>query len=62
MPNAVYLVAPLLCPVVMGVMMWIMMRPKPNADAASPIEVQQLRRELDELRTEQPGRTPHPTR
>lgn len=54
-----YALAVLACPVGMGVMMWLMMRPgKKQADTgtlspASEAEVAQLRAELDELRAAQ---------
>jgi hypothetical protein len=62
MPGVVYVIAPLLCPIAMGVMMWLMMRPK--KDAAPPVssEVAQLHSELDELRRSQIGSSPHLSR
>ena len=55
MPNLIYLLAVLACPVGMGVMMLVMMgggrRPKDGADAAD--EIARLRTEVDQLRAEQ---------
>lgn len=54
-----YLLAVLACPVSMGVMMWLMMRPgKKHAEnemtpQASDAEMARLRTELDELRAAQ---------
>lgn len=52
-----YLLIALICPVGMGVMMWLMMRGgKPEQPAAPDLELQRMRAELDELRrTQQPG-------
>ncbi len=59
MPAALYLIAPLACPIVMGVMMWMMMRPKKESAPPAPNEIAQLRSELDELRRRQSGPAPH---
>lgn len=59
MPAAAYLIAPLLCPIVMGAMMWLMMRPKRDSSSSVPNEVAQLRVELDELRKTQTVNAPH---
>lgn len=62
MPAAAYLIAPLLCPIVMGAMMWLMMRPKKDSSPSAPNEVARLRVELNELRRTQTGNTPHVSR
>ena len=62
MPAVVYLIIPLLCPIVMGALMWLMMRPNKDASPLRPNEVAQLRSELDELRRGQTGNTPHVSR
>lgn len=69
MNNLLYLLPVLACPVAMGAMMWVMMRPKkdqapaPPATATSEQELVELRQEVEDLRgrltdTEvaQPGR------
>lgn len=61
MDNVLYLLPVLACPVGMGLMMWLMMRPKhgaqthPGADADRQ-ELLRLRKEIDALRAD---RTPH---
>lgn len=55
MDNLIYLLPLLACPVVMGVMMWMMMRPKresaePTATSTNDQELAQLRAEVDSLR------------
>ncbi len=58
MENLLYLLPVLACPVGMGVMMWMMMRPgrgqqtiTPTAPTAAEQELAQLRNEVDALRT-----------
>ncbi len=55
MPEALYALALLACPVGMGLMMWMMMRGKGHGSASSPDaanadEVTRLRAEVDQLR------------
>ncbi|MGH8774398.1 MAG: hypothetical protein ACRDWI_04235 [Jiangellaceae bacterium] len=56
MENLLYLLPLLACPVVMGAMMWIMMRPgrkqpkEPDTPTAADQELAQLRAEVDTLR------------
>ncbi|MGH8775817.1 MAG: hypothetical protein ACRDWI_11790 [Jiangellaceae bacterium] len=57
MENLIYLLPVLACPVGMGVMMWMMMRPgrgqttTPTAPTAAEQELAQLKNEVDALRT-----------
>ena len=57
MPDALYLLALLACPVGMGAMMWMMNR-KPQAPAAGVAEKQaelaRLQDDLDQLRGQRP--------
>jgi len=57
MPSSLYAFALLVCPVVMVVMMWMMMRgPKGSRRVTSDVstsEVARLRAEVEELRSEQ---------
>ncbi|MFF5757413.1 hypothetical protein [Streptomyces longwoodensis] len=60
MDNLLYLLPVLACPLGMGLMMWLMMRPKHSAQAptgtdADRQELMRLRKEIDALRDE---RTP----
>ncbi|MFD7477486.1 hypothetical protein ACFV8Z_36590 [Streptomyces sp. NPDC059837] len=60
MDKLLYLLPVLACPVGMGLMMWLMMRPKhgaqnPTATDADRQELLRLRKEIDALRAE---RTP----
>lgn len=57
MPDLIYLLALLACPIGMGVMMLVMMRGNHThgAPPASGDEVARLRAELDQLRTEPSG-------
>ena len=51
MPDLIYLLAVLVCPITMGAMMLLMMRGNQSHPApASPDEVARLRAEVDELR------------
>jgi hypothetical protein len=56
MPEQLYLLALLACPVAMGLLMWIMMRGKqqqaPTATDSSHSELARLRAEVDQLRAE----------
>jgi len=57
MPSYLYAFVVLVCPVVMGVMMWMMMRDRrhsanPDPDVSTS-EVARLRAEVDELRSAQ---------
>lgn len=57
MSELLYALALLACPVVMGAMMWMMMRgqqPTPQATAAKQEELADLRAEIDQLRAERP--------
>ncbi|MCZ0990934.1 hypothetical protein [Streptomyces diastatochromogenes] len=66
MNNLLYLLPTLACPVGMGLMMWLMMRPKQGAQAqagtdADRQELLRLRKEIDALRAPQHGpRQDHP--
>lgn len=62
MPDLIYLLAVLACPIMMGAMMLVMMRGNHNHDApgGSPDEVARLREEVEQLRAERPvGQTPN---
>lgn len=55
MPDLIYLLAVLACPVGMGLMMLLMMRgshSNHNASAGAPDEVARLRAEVEQLRTQ----------
>lgn len=59
MDQIFYTLAALACPVGMGAMMWLMMRPgkrKPEAarSGASEVELAELRADLSKLRASQP--------
>lgn len=65
MPDLIYLVAVLVCPITMGAMMLLMMRGNQSqSQHADPDEVARLRAEVNELRAQgsaeqlQPGRGP----
>ncbi len=57
MTSLLYFAVLLLCPIGMGLMMWMMMRgDKPDLEtrvAGSPDEISQLRAEVDQLRAAQ---------
>lgn len=55
MENLLYLLPLLACPIAMGLMMWMMMRPKrgnTGEPAAADQELARLRTEVDTLRTQ----------
>jgi len=55
MDKLLYLLPALACPVGMGLMMWLMMRPKHGAQptpTADQQELLRLRKEIDALRTQ----------
>ena len=56
MPDLIYLLAVLACPIMMGAMMLVMMRGNHNnhAPSGSPDEVARLREEVEQLRAERP--------
>jgi hypothetical protein len=57
MSELLYALALLACPLVMGSMMWMMMRgqqPATQATAAKQEELANLRAEIDQLRAERP--------
>lgn len=60
--NWLYALPVLACPVGMGLMMWLMMRPgrsqSPSADPVSGTEIEQLRAEVSRLRQSQFGDYP----
>jgi hypothetical protein len=57
MDKLLYLIPSLACPISMGLMMWLMMRPKkgaqPDLPAADRQELARLSKELDALRSTQ---------
>jgi hypothetical protein len=57
MPDLIYLLAVLACPIMMGAMMLVMMRGKHNhqATSQSPDEIARLRAEVEQLRAERPA-------
>ncbi|MDH6522205.1 hypothetical protein [Streptomyces sp. SAI-090] len=66
MPQYLYPLLLLACPIGMGLMMWFMMRggshtPRRNDPASSRAELDQLRKEIAELRAAQKD-TPQPLR
>jgi hypothetical protein len=59
MPESLYALALLACPVGMGVMMWVMMRghkPEPEDTAAKQAELAALQAQIDQLRAAQRDR------
>ncbi len=50
MESLLYALLLLACPVGMGVMMWMMMRPSTRRDSSAQKEITQLRSEVDQLR------------
>ena len=67
MANLAYILPALACPVGMGVMMWLMMRPAKNqSDAPADMkardqELARLRNEIDALREHQRSGYPDPS-
>jgi hypothetical protein len=57
MPDLIYLLAVLACPIMMGAMMLVMMRGNNNhhAPSGSPDEVARLREEVERLGAERPA-------
>ncbi|MBC9723920.1 hypothetical protein [Streptomyces sp. TRM68367] len=56
MENLLYILPALACPVGMGLMMWLMMRPKHSGQTeptSARQELVRLRKEIDALRSEQ---------
>jgi hypothetical protein len=63
MDKLLYLLPVLACPVGMGLMMWLMMRPKHEAQptpGADQQELLRLRKEIDALRAERNDVQDHP--
>jgi hypothetical protein len=63
MDKLLYLLPVLACPVGMGLMMWLMMRPKHGSQlvpGADQQELLRLRKEIDALRTERNHVQDHP--
>ncbi|MGI9085045.1 MAG: hypothetical protein ACR2FE_07095 [Aeromicrobium sp.] len=50
MPETVYLLAILACPVGMGIMMWVMMRGGRDEAVSEQFEIAALRAEVEQLR------------
>jgi preprotein translocase subunit YajC len=50
MESLLYALLVLACPVAMGAMMWMMMRPSTRRDSSAQKEITQLRSEVDQLR------------
>lgn len=50
MESLLYALLLLACPVAMGAMMWMMMRPNTRRDSSAQEEITQLRSEVDQLR------------
>jgi preprotein translocase subunit YajC len=50
MESLLYALLLLACPVAMGAMMWVMMRPSTRRDSSAQEEITQLRSEVDQLR------------
>ncbi len=50
MESLLYALLLLACPVAMGAMMWMMMRPSTRRDSSAQKEITQLRSEVDQLR------------
>ena len=50
MESLLYALLLLACPLAMGAMMWMMMRPSTRRDSSAQKEITQLRSEVDQLR------------